>query len=263
MNVSKIIKKLKSKSSSKKNFDLDIHGSCVSRDIFRFDVDGEVAIGKYFARNSFISSVSEPFPEKIDLNISSQWKKRIVETDLRKELFKQLSEGSADYLLIDFIDERLSLMKYKKSIFTVSGELLNSNFLDDYDCTPFNKFDLDESFWKRSMDDYLNNLVKIYDEEKIIIHETYFVDSFLSKTGEINPFPGNKIDFCEKNNKMLKEYYNYIKIKLPNANMVNIIKKCNLAYENHMWGLAPVHYEDIYYKHALKKIISILDNNRG
>ena len=43
---------------------LDIHGSCVSRDIFNFVEFENVILGQYFARQSFISSVSTGFSEE-------------------------------------------------------------------------------------------------------------------------------------------------------------------------------------------------------
>jgi len=240
-------------------FDIDIHGSCVSRDIFNFDDKNEVALGKYFARHSFISAVSKPFPEKIELDIPSRWQKRTVEIDLRKELFKELSANYANYILIDFIDERSRLMKYKNSIITVSMELQNSNFENDFEGDYISKFNLDKKFWKRHMDVYVENLLKIYDEQQIIIHETYFVDSYIDKNGEVKSFPQKQLDFNHVINALIKEYYEYIKTKLPDAHVINIIEDYNLAYENHRWGLSPVHYEDEYYRHMLRILKRILD----
>lgn len=253
------INDFKLKPDTQKKFDIDIHGSCVSRDIFNFDKNNEILLGKYFARNSFVSTVNKPFNEEININISSPWQKRMVEIDLKKELFNQLSINPADHLLIDFIDERFALMKYKESIFTLSTELKNSNFLDDFKGDYIDKLDLKKSFWKKPMDDYLNNLIKIYKENRIIIHETYLVDSFSTKGGEIKDFPESNLNYNYKVNKILEEYYNYMKTKLPNAHVVNIIGNYNSS-ETHRWGISPVHYEDSYYKHALEIIKNILSN---
>ena len=258
--ITKVIGKLKNRRHSEKNFDLDILGSCVSRDVFNFDLNKDIKLGKYFARSSFISTVSEPFPEEFNLEISSSWQKKVAEADLKKEVFNELSNNSANYLLLDLIDERLSLMKCKNSIFTLSMGLKNSNFLEVYECDYINRYELDESVWKKSMDKYLKNLLKIYPEEKIIIHETYNVKSFRTKTGEINSFPEKKVEYYEKDNKLFEEYYNYIKLKLPKAKVVNILKDQTLANENHMWGLSPVHYEDSYYEDLLIIIIDLIRN---
>lgn len=257
-NYKSTFKKNISSEYKKKRCDIDIHGSCVSRDIFRFDFDNEVAIGKYFARNSFISAVSESFPEEVDLNIVSDWQKRIVETDLKKELFKKLSDDSAEFLLVDFIDERSGLMKYKNSIFTLSMELQNSNFSDYYKGDLINKFGMDDSIWMKSMDQYIENILNIFHEDRIILHETYFVDSYITKEGEIKPFPEHNLTFNGKVNTILRKYYKYLKIKLPDAYVIDILDNYNLACENHKWGLAPVHYEDDYYKHALNLIKKII-----
>jgi hypothetical protein len=258
MNVTNILKNLKLNNILRKKNDVDIHGSCVSRDILNYDYNNDLILGKYLARSSFVSTVAEPFPEEIDLNINSPWQKRTVEIDLKKELFKQLYEDKANYLLIDFIDERLALMKYKNSIITISDELKNSNFKDFFKGENINKFNLEKSIWKRSMKEYLEKLLKIYKEEKIIIHETYFVDSYITKNGKIKSFNENQIAYNKKINALLEEYYNHIKTKLPDANVINIIENYNLAYEDHIWGNQPVHYVDSYNKQAFRILKSII-----
>jgi len=52
----------------------------------------------------------------------------------------------------------------------------------------------------------------------------------------------------------------YLKDKLSNAKLINIIRNYNIAYENHRWGLAPIHYKDEYYNCALKMLENIVLN---
>lgn len=258
MNLSKIFENLKLTSYRRNKYDLNIHGSCVSRDILNYDYNNELLLGNYLARSSIVSAVAKPFPEKIDLNIESPFQKTVVESDLKKELFKHLSHDRANYLMIDFIDERISLMKYDNSIITVSDELKSSNFLDIYNGDIIDKFTLDKSVWKKSMKEYLKKILKIYREDRIIIHETYFVDSYQSKTGQIESFNEYQLAYNKKINKLLEEYYSYVKNKIPNANVLNIIGNYNLAYEEHIWGNQPVHYVEDYYLHALKILKNLI-----
>ncbi len=258
MKLFNLFNNLKSTRYLGNKFDIDIHGSCVSRDILNFDSNQDLILGNYFARNSFISTVSKPFPDEFNLIISSPWQKLTVEIDLKKELFKKLSAENANYLLIDFIDERLALMKYKDSINTFSDELGESDFSDYYDIEYIDKFSLKKSYWKRSMKQYIKNLLRIYYEERIIIHETYFVDSYITGSGEIEWFSDDQIEFNHNINALLEEYYHHIKTKLPDANVLNIIADYNMAYENHIWGNQPVHYIDDYYINALKILKNII-----
>ena len=128
-----------------------------------------------------------------------------------------MPDNNANYILIDFIDERLDLMKYNNCINTLSDELRTSNFLDFFNVDQISKFSLEKSFWKKSMREYLEKLLKIYDEENIIIHETFFVDSYLTNNGNIKSFPEHQIEFNMKINELLKEYYYhyYFKTRLP------------------------------------------------
>lgn len=247
-------------------FDIDIHGSCVSRDVFNFDSNNEIKLGKYFTRQSFVSTMSNPFPGEIDINLPSPFQRRMVECDLKKDLFARLSENPANYLMIDFIDERLLLGVYKKSvfvfnikksIFTYSDELRNSKFVDGMNIKFIDKLTMNRSIWKKAMNKYIEQLLKIYDEERVIIHETYLIDIYISKNCKIIPFPEVNLEYNKKVNKILHEYYDYLKNKLPNATVINIVKDYR-SFENHRWGLSPVHYEDKYYEDVLKLIKKIV-----
>jgi hypothetical protein len=237
--------------------DIDIHGSGNSILIFDYDLKSEVTLGKYIALQSFNSVVSEPFPDEYDIDIPSSWEKSMVEMDLNKNFFSKLSNNKAKYLLIDLLDERMSLVKYKDIIFTFSNIHVKSRILDDYEVEYINKFDLEEDTWKDLMDQYVNGLLRIYDDDKIIIHEVYLNDTYKTINGDIKSFPINNIKYNEKVNELLNQYYVYLKYKLPNSNVIDIHSKF-ISSEDHIWGLSPIHYEEQYYKEVFKSLKKIL-----
>ena len=237
---------------------INILGSCVSRDIFNFNRTEDINIDQYIARQSFISSVDTPFSGTIDINLSSQFETRSLKSDLRKDSFKTLSSHKSDYLIIDLIEDRFPLVKFQESLFTFSYELQNSKFFDYSEIELIDKTDIPSSTWKDAMGKYVNHILKIYSPDKIIIHETYLVDQYISKNGEIKCFSGEKLAFSKKINKILKQYYDYLKQKIPDAYVISILNEGYLANENHIWGLAQVHYEDRYYQDVLKILKSII-----
>lgn len=95
-----------------------IYGSCVSRDVFRFAREGSFHIADYYARSSLISAMAPPVAVSgfYDLEkITSNFRRRSVERDLSKTLLNALTQKKYDILLLDFIDERISIMKVKRT----------------------------------------------------------------------------------------------------------------------------------------------------
>ncbi len=237
--------------------DIDIHGSSVSKYIFDFEPNSDITLGKYYAKQSIFSVVSNPFPDQFDINLSSPWEKNMLEMDLKKDFFNNLSYNHAKYLLLDLIDERNMLVKYKDIIFTFSDIIGKSRFLDGLDVEYINKFNLDHLTFENSVDLYISGLLEIYGQENIIIHETYLMDNYISKDGEIKLFPDQNIDYNKKVNALLKQYYTYLKYKLPNSEVINIHDKF-MASENHIFGLSPIHYQEEYYREAFKNLKNII-----
>lgn len=101
-----------------------IFGSCVSRDILRFDTQGYFEVARYFARSSFASLSSEPYVDKSILEkIVSNFQRRMVEWDMSKEFWLFLQQGDYDFLLLDMIDTRFHLHKiHSKYLHTISSE---------------------------------------------------------------------------------------------------------------------------------------------
>ena len=84
----------------------------------------------YFARQSIVSAVSNPVACKLeDINLESSFQKRQVYNDLSKNAFQQLSQDDSEFLLIDLIDERFSLLEYENSIITKSTYLVDSKYI--------------------------------------------------------------------------------------------------------------------------------------
>ena len=239
--------------------EIDIHGSAVSKLIFDNDQDNEIVLGKYIAKQSFCSVISVPFPDAYDIKLPSLSEKSMVEMDLNKEFFDKLSNNKAKYLLIDLLDERMSLVKYKDTIFTFSDILSRSTILDDFEVEYINKFDLEEDSWKDWMDQYVDGLLEKYTGDKIIIHEVYLKDTYKAKDGDIKSFPDQNINYNKKVNILLKQYYTYLKYKLPNCKVINIHSRF-ISSEDHIWGLSPIHYEEEYYNEIFKKLKRIIKN---
>lgn len=96
---------------------------------------------------------------------------------------------------------------------------------------------------------YLDFILKYFKHHKIILHKAYLLDAYVDSQGDKQYFTKNVIINNEKVNKILKFMYDYVEAYIKNIKVIDISSKY-LACENHKWGLAPMHYQQQYYKEA-------------
>lgn len=251
-----------------KNFKkyIDIHGSCVSRDIFNFPSKGFEFSRAYCARTSIFACLSNSNTKinKDYIELESKFRRRSLEYDLDKTVFTTLQQGKGDYLIIDLVDTvRFVLMKYEDSLFTGSTEFVDSKLSNYYNFERINPLNFSETEWKYYFSLYSKEIKKLYDEKNIIIHCVYFKNDYIANDGEIKTFDNTRLKTNKIYNEALIKWYTYLKELLPNAIYIDICKQREyLADEKHHYGLAPVHYNDAYYLDVLKNLEEILKCNQ-
>jgi hypothetical protein len=240
---------------------INIHGSCISRDAFEFITDEPIRLKEYIARHSMISAVSNSLnfnEEQVNLsNLESKFQRRMVLNDLNKMLFERIRNNKSDYMLIELLDERFSILEINNSFITYSNEFVLSNIYKDIGGNIIKKKDISEKLWMPAIDKYVSKILNIYNQEQIIIHEVYFLNKYIDKQGNIKELDEATINKNAIYNDILSKYYTYLKAKIPGASIINITNNY-LADENNRWGLAPYHYELSYYKEVLNIINKIL-----
>lgn len=247
---------------------INILGSCVSRDIFRYDEKKNFEINLYVARTSICSNLSNEswHIKDSDLYLESHFQKEAVIRDLNKTVIDDLiEENQVDYLIIDFIDERFRIVKQDNKYATYSNELLNSGYLKDkefefIDKQPIERggFEFEGKDVELYVEEIAEKLKKAYDEDRIIIHEAYMVDSYISADdGEIRKFPEPICNDVYKKNALLKYMYESLERYLPNAKVMSFFDTTIFADEKHLWGLTPMHYTDSYYQKAVEYLYDL------
>ncbi|MGQ9007517.1 DUF6270 domain-containing protein [Bacillus stercoris] len=233
---------------------IDIFGSCVTRDPFSF-VENEYVIENYFARSSLVSLYSRPLNIKKDgIELDSEFQKKQVYNDLHKIFRRHIQKESDNVLIIDFIDERLDVLKFYDTFITRSMEYVNSNLPRILNTTLFEKSEDFFSSWEASALSFTQELKK-YHKGIIILHKAYWKEQYIDKNGDILNFENDQD--IKKNNSYLKRMYTFIERNL--AERVHCIEldsyKCDA---NHKWGLSNFHYEEQYYIDFISSLNSIL-----
>ena len=241
-----------------------IYGSCVSRDIFRFQSDGFIVVD-YYARSSLISLGTAPLefsPE--DVCLESKFQKRMVIRDLTKDLYSRLEIHDYDVLLMDFIDERLNIISIGDVKITKSKELSNSGLMHKYiDFNEIDRFEMDFCLWEEACDTFINNIINYINPDRIILLEAFGAKKYRKQDGTVHVFPENIIKYINSRNSLLESYYKYFLDNFRTCQVVNCEEA--IADESHLWGLSPFHFTQDWYEDAamrIQEVVGQTGNNR-
>ena len=243
------------------NIHVSILGCCVVRDIFRMASNAEeFVVDKYVQSIHPISAVSKPpFPYEGTNYLSvvdgmHNFEKRCFMLDMEKKVFDFMGEAQSDYLLLDMASLRLNLVRTVEGtatdMFKGKATLLEKKkILQQYSLVPFNQLDTSELC--AFIDQFLEKVLTLYPQEKIILFEIMPASIFINKYTV-------RCDYYDKQlvqdwTQALSMGYQYVHSKLPNA-MTIPCPEYILGDINHQWGFHPLHYVAEYYDYALEAI---------
>ena len=173
----------------------------------------------------------------------------MVESDFNNDVIKSVSKNDYDFLLIDFLVDRLHIAEIDGKLVTRSVEFLRSGIKPDKVINTFS----DQYFklWKEGVDNLFTTVSNTVGLEAIRINKVYWTDTATDAQDTIKL--GEKWDI-EKNNAKLDAMYEYVENILPSLSIIEVDKNLLIADSNHKWGLSPFHYTDDYYQKMLEII---------
>jgi len=240
-----------------------ILGSCTTRDAFNNDIvanlDTFITVRRLFARTSLISLNSPPLNIDIsEITGISPFECRYVLDDVNKEFIKYINsrDCSNNYLVLDFIDERMDLLQRNQHFITLSYEYLKSGLSKRLKGSRLPRLKSSTtSLWKSSCLQVIETIKNIFPPERVILHKVFWLDTY--RNGDtIKKFPGKR-KIANYNN-LLKEYYQFFEDSFPDIKIVDLSDKGYRADKNHKWGLQPFHYEVDYYVDFVKSLENLL-----
>lgn len=244
---------------------ISIHGSCVSRDIFRFDSKNDFEVVNYIGRNSIISlsypSVALPAFEKIGNGQELNWDERMIYYDCKKIALDKIVTDGCDYLIIDLIDERFGILESDKGCLTYSQVLQRSEHINEVGTYFIKDVKEDSEEFYNAYKKYALWLRDNFEVDRIIIHEVYPVLTYLGNDNNLHVFDSNDIRKCKSLCSRIEKGYKLLESFLPEAEVLRMPYNV-MAFENHKWGKATVHYVDDYYIEMLSRIGEIVNNKR-
>ena len=242
---------------------IDVFGCCVSRDVFNFCHESSLKVGTYITRSSLFSLFYTPLAyDDVNIDLTSNFQKRMVENDMFKTTFSKLKLSDSSYILVDFVDSvRFRLAKIGSTYVTYSPEFekgTNSKKIPLFTINNDNSFDgKDLSFF---MMKFCTELKKIYAENRIILHRVRWCDHYRKTiTGEIVGFSVQKIKENKIYNHRIMCFEELFLKYCSQSKVLDLNNQNFVADEKHVGGLSPIHYENGYYETAareLEKLIS-------
>lgn len=238
--------------------EIDIWGSCVSRDVFG---NNKNIVKHYVARQSIISSLCPQITEfKDSIFNESNFKLSMVLSDLNKNTYQQLKINHSKYIILDFIDERFSLLKINSSYATMSNEFISSVPQTAKNYKIVNREYINDILTVEGIPvenyirEFSTKIKEIYGD-RIILHKIFLSDVYI-KDNLFYLFDKQILEENTRINKILSEYYYLIEKYIPNIFIVSSFGYP--ADANHKWGIGPMHFVDEYYFNISKQIQKIV-----
>lgn len=110
-------------------------------------------------------------------------------------------------------------------------------------------WDLSDEQISRYLNIYLDEILKLYPQEKIVFVDVYCVNDYITKDGAIAKFKNCEI--FNSLNSVIKKCSDIVKKRFPNCHRISFPRNV-VANENHKWGIHHLHYDTIYYEYAAK-----------
>ena len=261
---------------SKISVHISIVGTCLMRDIFRvMDSVGKYTVDRYVQSINPVSAVGESpllkdvpdWSEKFFNIKMNAFHRRNAYLDLKKSLFDYIAEVKSNYLLIDMGEIRRDLCIFdreKKKMLTDFSLTQGRRILQEqYLLSMLEKIsvlELDEVFVKERLDAYLDKILDIYPQEKIILFENYAIKTYYdSKLGGVKH--SWKWDReADKFNMCFDLVFSYCLKKLP---LVKVIRfpKTALGDLHHIWGRYSLHYMEGIYRYGFEAMEAIVSGS--
>nr|WP_255523952.1 DUF6270 domain-containing protein [Terrabacter sp. MAHUQ-38] len=220
-----------------------VYGSCVTRDAFA--LSGAPPLADYIARSPLGSAFSPP-PDAQDLirleDNPSAFQRRMVDVDLNKGLATLLESTRFDLLVLDFIDERLSMVRTGSGFVTYSPEAERCGLRPDTaDLVSPGSAEHVAAFTSG-----LDALIAVVPSDRILVNKVYWATT--TADGE----PLAHADSIRQNNETLDALYTLSADR--DLRFLHYPERVFVSDPAHKWGLSPFHYAGTLYDHTLRGI---------
>lgn len=245
---------------------VDVYGSCVSRDLFRY-----VAPGKYMFKRCIteipVSTLYEKSflfpPEQVDKMDMDDYEKVLFQLQARKILPQLLKKEKSDILVIDLADELMTRCEIKPEDSTVEQFAQIYGREDEYDRffeentdysleRRFSPLELDMRILEKKYRKFASEILYTetnpdgYKAEQIVIIEALYAKDILGLDGNLR---GHDKSFrIKESNEWLRKVYEILYRAFPGCKVIKLPEFVHSS-ETHLSGIHPLHYMSENYRY--------------
>jgi hypothetical protein len=177
--------------------------------------------------------------------------------DLTKTALPQLFEFDPDWIIVDFIDERFSMMEVGASLVTMSDELRRSGLQD---LPPFSEGrqigrlsrECDQ-LWAGAMRRLGHMLPHKLPRAKMVLHRAGWAGRALHQ-GHVRRYKEERLQTAHRANTLLARYNAHFLRAFPTAHVINASQPNRMADSGNKWRLKPYHYVPGYYVDIMREL---------
>lgn len=275
--IEKIKNKIDSIEDKNKPLKVNVYGSCIARDIFRYTFPNRYQVVKNIERIPISCLYQEPLPFPMSPN---NYEERMFSSLINQDVLQQIKESNAQYLIIDLAEERLDRFEitYNDKTFMLPNWTKVKHLYEKLEndktfkiARKVSPFDIGKEVYEKKFKRFAQEILKSeknpngFPAEKIIILEAYYAEKIIDNNGRLRNYNYN-YDIT-KYNQFWKQLYSLLNKFLPGCNVIKL-PLYTYASENHMWGPSPLHYTEgtyLYFAKVMDHItnksnINTLDN---
>ena len=205
--------------------------SCLEDPYYRFNFSSIISV---MSNNKQINKLPQH---------GNPYRKLMVIRDFSGQILDMLKEESADYIVIDFIEERHDILQYEGAYYTLSDALIESDF-------PISKGRVIrrvskecEAIWKDSCLRFIEKLKEYFKPNNIIL-----IKNLLSeKWGDIHQSSEyDSINEIREKNKIIMSYYEFFQEHLADIEVVDLTRSAlYITDKNFEYGCYPWHLNEL------------------
>lgn len=198
-----------------------------------------------FGRINFASMISICDDRKLNISIhhKNAYRNEMLRLEKDRLFFQRLRSNEPDYFFFDLLEERHDIIELKDGYMTKS-DAYDQCEIDNTSIVRTIERDSEECriLWEKSCDKFMATLFAIVNPANVYMLETYLcTEHGNGKT--ISQF--DDLDQINKTNRILSEYYSYIRKKYPEIKVVEAYKADNFVSDDeYEFGCYPWHLNE-------------------
>ena len=213
---------------------------------------------EHYMFSSIISAMSENDGDMEAVPHENPFRQDMIRKDIQKKFFKN-DLMTADYMLIDFLEEINDVLKIEDSFYTNSEAHQQINIFDSIKYESLSILNEKRTeLWERKCLDFTRRIKQYFKPCQVILLRQKLCTLYGPKPEELKSF--DNIEKIEKINSILEGYYAFFEKNFPGIMVIDMeVDGATYTYEFTKYGCLPQFYNGLQYKAIAQRISAAIE----